>query len=165
MSDPSMEDILASIRKILADETMEEQNQENNLEPEATENNVSAPEEMAVVADTVPADDDVFDLSETEMLQPAIEPVIEPVATVEPVKTDLIDNPVAKASACTLTYLAQKIAEDKKSSIGNAGLTIEDIFIESIKPIIKEWLNQNLYDIVERLVRQEIEKVVDKVQV
>ncbi len=168
MSDPSMEDILASIRKILADETVEEQQQAPAPEPVAEE--VVAPEpiqpEPAPMPEPVAQDDDVMDLTSAQMISPEPAPVMEPIIPAPiPQAPELIAQPVAKASACTLTYLAQKIAEDRNSGLGNAGLTIEDIVRESIKPIIKEWLNQNLYDMVERLVRKEIEKVVDKAQI
>ncbi len=152
MSDPSMEDILASIRKILADETVAEENQAEEPQVEMQPEPAPAPVVEPVVQAT--PDDDVFDLSNAQIVTPAPAPA-----------PTLVAQPVAKASACTLSYLAQMIAEDKKSSIGNGGLTIEEIVKETIRPIIKEWLNQNLYDMVERLVRKEIEKVADKVDV
>ncbi len=182
-----MEDILASIRKILADETVEEQN-DNSIESNSADlPSVSVPAIDSTEKDKLAnnSNDDVFNLSSTEEVSkdsqsdsnmaeaaevdkhsinktildsPVSEEIIPPT---EP----LVGSSVATASACTLTYLAQMVAEEKKASLGNAGITIEEIVKEVIRPIIKEWLNQNLYEIVEKLVRKEIEKVIEKVEI
>jgi cell pole-organizing protein PopZ len=44
--------------------------------------------------------------------------------------------------------------------VGGPGVTLEDIVRESLKPLLREWLDCNLPDLVERLVRKEIERLV-----
>ncbi len=44
--------------------------------------------------------------------------------------------------------------------IGNGGTTLEEIVHALVRPMIKEWLDDNLPPMVERLVKREIEKVV-----
>lgn len=44
--------------------------------------------------------------------------------------------------------------------IGNGGTTLEEIVYALVRPMIKEWLDDNLPPMVERLVKREIEKVV-----
>ena len=41
-------------------------------------------------------------------------------------------------------------------------LTIETIVRETLKPYLKEWLDANLPDIVERVVRKEVAHIMDR---
>ena len=43
------------------------------------------------------------------------------------------------------------------------GPTIEDLVREEIRPLLKAWLDNHLPPMVERLVRQEIERVTGRV--
>jgi uncharacterized protein len=47
-----------------------------------------------------------------------------------------------------------------EGQIGRSDLTLEQIVYYLARPIIKEWLDDNLPSLVERLVKREIEKVV-----
>jgi cell pole-organizing protein PopZ len=49
--------------------------------------------------------------------------------------------------------------------VTRGGLTIEDIVREEIKPILKSWLDSHLPTLVERIVRSEIERLVDRTQI
>jgi len=40
--------------------------------------------------------------------------------------------------------------------MGNAQRTLEDITRELLRPILKDWLDDNLPELVERIVREEI---------
>jgi cell pole-organizing protein PopZ len=44
-------------------------------------------------------------------------------------------------------------------SMGGGGLTIEELVMEAVRPMVKDWLDHNLPGIVEDLVRGEIERV------
>ncbi|HYC04774.1 MAG TPA: DUF2497 domain-containing protein [Azospirillaceae bacterium] len=44
--------------------------------------------------------------------------------------------------------------------MGNGAATVEQICYELMRPLIREWLDDNLPQLVERLVKREIEKVV-----
>jgi cell pole-organizing protein PopZ len=44
--------------------------------------------------------------------------------------------------------------------VGGQGGTIEDLVIELLRPMMREWLDQNLPIIVERIVQKEIRRLV-----
>jgi cell pole-organizing protein PopZ len=48
--------------------------------------------------------------------------------------------------------------------VGRPGVTIEDLVREEIKPVLKAWLDSHLPSLVERVVRAEIGRVVDRMQ-
>jgi cell pole-organizing protein PopZ len=43
--------------------------------------------------------------------------------------------------------------------IGNEGLTIEALMRDMLRPMLKEWLDENLPTVVERMVEKEIARV------
>ena len=43
--------------------------------------------------------------------------------------------------------------------LGNAGETLEDIVKGLLRPMLRQWLDDNLPGMVERLVQREIEKI------
>ncbi|MGB9151518.1 MAG: DUF2497 domain-containing protein, partial [Alphaproteobacteria bacterium] len=45
------------------------------------------------------------------------------------------------------------------SYIGNGGRTLEDMVVELMRPLLKDWLDKNLPAVVERLVQKEIERI------
>lgn len=158
--DPSMEDILASIRRILDDET-----------PAA-----AAPEG---------AGEDVLDLTET-MLAPEDQPLAkappppEPPAVVaapppppvpEPppaptvAESALIGAAAASAAGASLAALraatgaAAAIPPRPETLVGYANLTLEQMVREEIRPLLKAWLDENLPPLVERLVKAELDRI------
>ena len=46
-----------------------------------------------------------------------------------------------------------------KLGIGNPGLTIEAMMREMLRPMLKEWLDENLPAVVERMVEMEIARI------
>ena len=46
--------------------------------------------------------------------------------------------------------------------IGNGARTLEEMAVNLMKPLLKEWLDQNLPPIVDRLVHKEIERITKK---
>jgi cell pole-organizing protein PopZ len=46
--------------------------------------------------------------------------------------------------------------------VHRGGPTIEDLVREELRPVLKEWLDNHLPPLVERLVRAEIERVVNR---
>ena len=52
---------------------------------------------------------------------------------------------------------------DRTTQVRSGGPTIEDIVREEMRPLLKAWLDANLPPLVERLVRAEIERVVGRV--
>lgn len=147
--EPSMEEILASIRRIISEE-------------EQPETQAAAPLELSQPAP--PPEDDlmVFDAEEPAPAPPvavAPQPAPRPAPAVHhapaPVVTDsIVSQPAVTAASAALTRLAGslRIAEQP-------GQTVEGVVRELLKPMLKDWLDQNLPAIVESRVEAELERI------
>jgi cell pole-organizing protein PopZ len=153
--DPSMEDILASIRRILSeDEVAAGSPPAPHPEPEADHAGVS----------------DVLVLNPAMMVPepPPAPTVTEPVAEEMmppaeiPTPQTLVAPEAAAAAAVSVGSLVRTLAAERTMQVRSGGPTIEDIVREELRPLLKEWLNANLPTLVERLVRAEIERVVGR---
>lgn len=197
--EPSMEDILASIRRILSEDDVEEASQaeegqiESAPEPEPEPDPEPAPAaqdededvleltEDMVVADG--GDEDGGDDGGEEEIDPAWgfdpgaededeeeaapepEPEPEPEPAPAPAAAEdehLVSPPAEAASTAFLGELMRQIAQHQTLSVGDGGITIEALTREMLRPLLKEWLDQNLPEMVERLVKAEIERMVNK---
>ena len=157
--DPSMEDILASIRRILSED-----------EP--------AGGTGATAAEASAAEDDVLSLDSSMMVEepaPAVAvAVVAPVPVVVPVAAPVVAAPVAAKSALMAPeteaavassmggLLRTLIAEREQISVYRGGPTIEDMVREEVRPLLKQWIDTHMQALVERLVRAEIERVVGR---
>lgn len=74
----------------------------------------------------------------------------------------LMSKEAAELSTAALAALAQAVAHQNIAVVGRQ--TLEDLTKEILRPILKEWLNENLPGLIERLVRSEIEKMVGRVR-
>jgi hypothetical protein len=70
----------------------------------------------------------------------------------------LSDHAAAASLAAMSELLSRRHREPKIESLpmGNANQTLEDLTRELLRPILKTWLDENLPQIVERIVREEI---------
>ncbi len=162
--DPSMEDILASIRRIL------------------NEDDVNAAPAPEAVHDDLPTvrKDDVLVL-DTSMIveepaaaqstaQPASgqpspsqsAPEGEPQPAPQPTPTVLVAPEAAASAASAVSALVQALVAERAAPVHRTGPTIEDVVREELRPMLKAWLDQHLPPLVERLVRTEIERVVGR---
>lgn len=106
---------------------------------------------------------------ETEILE-ELEPVVEDVSVeaeevasepddVVPEPADDILTDQAKEAAFTaMSELVRKTAVNNASS-----LTLEDIVRSELKPLLRAWLDQHLPTVIDRLVREELERVSKRV--
>jgi cell pole-organizing protein PopZ len=76
----------------------------------------------------------------------------------------LVGEKAASAIASTVGTLVRSITTDRAVAVSRGGITIEDIVREEIKPVLKAWLDTHLPSLVERIVRAEIERVIDRSQ-
>jgi len=186
--DPSMDDILASIRKIISDD--EARAQVGSLRS----SNAEPGERPPVIPPVLPSAprDDVLLLTEiveepksmpneqpaampridpmnaAEMPQPAMETVASeaPAAKAAPGET-LVGAGVAGATSSAFARLNQAVqdsvpppaATDPGPRVGGSGQTIEDLVKEMLRPMLKEWLDTNLPPMVERYVEREIARL------
>ncbi len=170
-ADPSMEEILASIRKIISDDTPPEP--EPQPEPEAVTEPEPGPEpqpEPEPVFEPTPAPEpapeEVLEL--TQMIQDdgSIKDLSAAPASLLP-EEPLISEPVADTAASAFSSFANTIdiermatgGTGKPTYIGNGARTLEDMTIELMRPLLREWLDHNLSALVERLVQKEIERI------
>jgi len=77
----------------------------------------------------------------------------------------LIGEAAESAVANTIGTLMRSISKDRAVSVRPGGLTIEDIVREEIKPVLKAWFDTHLPSLVERIVRAEVGRVIDRTQV
>ena len=158
--DPSMEDILASIRRILSEDEPAAAGAAAEPEPEPVAMPAAAGlrEEGGVLA----LDPGMIVAEPAPVHEAAPEPAPEArEAMPEPPQT-LVAPEAAEAAASALGSLVRTLAAERHLAVRSHGPTIEDIVREEIRPLLKAWLDANLPPIVERLVRTEIERVVGR---
>ena len=142
-----MEDILASIRRILSDD-------------EATSASATPPSEASPPEDRT---EGVLVLDPAMMVPTPTEnaPVELPAAPVTSPQA-LIAPEAAAAAASSVDSLVRTIMAERNMQVRHGGPTIEDIVRAELRPLLKAWLDANLPPMVERLVRVEIERVVGR---
>ncbi|WP_246251902.1 DUF2497 domain-containing protein [Ancylobacter pratisalsi] len=74
-----------------------------------------------------------------------------PVAPLDPVRERLVSGATNSAVSAAFGSLARTVASNSR--------TVDDLVAEAIRPMLKDWLDENLPTLVERLVRAEIERV------
>jgi cell pole-organizing protein PopZ len=75
----------------------------------------------------------------------------------------LLSDTATDAAASSIGALVRSMSVEKSVTVSrHGGLTIEDIVREEIKPLLKAWLDTHLPSLVERVVRSEIERVIDR---
>jgi cell pole-organizing protein PopZ len=162
-ADQSMEDILASIRRILNDE-------DKPAEAPATSTGEAPVTAAPPSAVSDPETDDTLLLTEDMMVAPP--PAMEapppapapapPPPAAAPVPDSLLAPAVAAAATASVSRLLNTVASERGAAITRGGPSIEDVVREEIRPLLKSWLDQHLPGIVERLVRAEIERLVGR---
>jgi cell pole-organizing protein PopZ len=145
--DPAMDDILASIRRIL--------------------NEDEAPPAGTPAAATP---DEPLELTEAMMVQPTDEHKPPPPALDEPDEEplpplgpeSLMAPTIAAATTAAVGKLLRAVAQERGATLHRGGPTIEDVVREELRPMLKEWLDIHLPPLVERLVRSEVERVLGR---
>ena len=143
-----MEDILASIKKIIADD-----GDRKPLAPprRVVPRDVNFDELGTRIADESVDDDDVLELAEADL-----EPVTIPRADVtEELPADIISEAAAEASRSALSSLSRMIV---KPEVAGAD-TLENLVRDMLKPMLKDWLDTNLPGIVEKIVACEVARI------
>jgi cell pole-organizing protein PopZ len=76
----------------------------------------------------------------------------------------LVSAAAASEIANTVGSLVRSVSAERAVTVGRPGVTIEDLVREEIKPVLKSWLDTHLPNLVERVVRTEIGRVIDRMQ-
>jgi cell pole-organizing protein PopZ len=74
----------------------------------------------------------------------------------------LIAPAAAAAAAASVGSLLRAVSSERGAQVYRGGPSIEDLVREEIRPILKDWLDTHLPPLVERLVRAEIDRVVNR---
>jgi uncharacterized protein len=159
-SDPSMEDILASIRRILSEDEAPPATGNPPTEEHLPTEDVLVLDPAMMVPD--PAHE-ALPVSEPAPM-PAPEPHVPEPHVPEPhvsAAPHLIAPETEAAAASSVGGLVRTLTE-RTARVHSSGPTIEDIVREEMRPLLKSWLDANLPPLVERLVRAEIERVVGR---
>ena len=154
-AEPSMEDILSSIKRIIAEEgdaTHTRQRRPQRAAP-------PAPEPAAIEAQDDHVDE-VLELSDPMPAAPrSPEPrsASEPRHPPEPTNDEpILSQETAAASRGALETLSKLLVKPEPGADG----TLEGLVREMLRPMLREWLDANLPELVETLVAREIEKIV-----
>ncbi|MBU6425795.1 MAG: DUF2497 domain-containing protein [Rhodospirillales bacterium] len=76
----------------------------------------------------------------------------------------LVGDQAVSEISNSIGALVRSVSSERSASIGRGGITIEDIVREEVKPVLKAWLDTHLPSLVERVVRAEINRVMDRAQ-
>ena len=125
--EPSMDEILASIRKVIDDEKQA---------PSAS-------------SEEAPADEDVLELE--QLAETEAERVVPPVELGPP----LVSEDAAEASRRSLSSLQQVAAANPQPPANPLEAMVRDM----LRPVLKDWLEKHLPEIVEEHVKREIARI------
>jgi cell pole-organizing protein PopZ len=169
--EPSMEEILSSIRRIIAeDESVEERSAPGapaRLGPASAEPN-EVLELTEIVAEPgprpTPPPAPPPSIAATRPVETAAPTPVEPARherSVTPASVDegLISAEAAKASAQALARLTRAGSADERKTPAGANVTMEKFLTDMLTPLLREWLDRHLPEIVERVVEQEVKKL------
>jgi hypothetical protein len=140
------------------EETLEEDNDDLNLDSDADSDSdlssPAAPESSPTVVDNVYA-------------ATANEIISEIKPTTDNQKSNMISGTVVEKAASSINKLIEQVTPKKPEAPYNppkagGSKTVEDLVMEILQPQLEQWLNTNLPGIVERVVSEEIKKIIPK---
>lgn len=131
--EPSMEDILSSIRRVIA----------RDEAPGA------ARDAQAVRVE------DILDLQDEDVGD----------GDIPPASDELVSTASADAARQSLEALSAAVTPDAAPAPASAlpaARTMEDVVLEALRPMLKDWLDTNLPPLVEAMVAKEISRITGK---
>ena len=152
----SMEDILSSIKRIIAEEGDVGQRPRRPRAPEPAPREIEGADEAVLeLADYA---DEPATTSDAEPFEPA-EPEPEPVSEPEPrrIRSEeaILSERTAQATRGSLDALSKLIVRPQVSGSD----TLEGMVRDMLRPMLSEWLDTHLPEIVERIVQREVERL------
>jgi len=149
-SEPSMEEILSSIKRIIAEEG----------EAPSPRPRKSRPAPVSA------AESEVLELTETVGDGPEVQPVAfppadpvdaaPPPAAPAPSADELMSASTAAASRAALAALSRMVVRPDDPKADN---TLEGLVRDMLRPMLKEWLDAHLPDIVNAAVAREVARI------
>ena len=177
----SMDDILANIRRVISEED-EDAAEETTIESkvdvteEKTENVVAT-----AAANESDQSDSQIDLSEaqqkasrdsinnpnstqSETALSGDDDVLELTEAMIAPADELMSGRTTQTSSDVLGELARAIMDRRELGLGDKDVTLEGMVREMMRPLLREWLDRNLPYLIERLVKKEIDKMVNRAE-
>jgi hypothetical protein len=152
--EPSMEEILASIRRIISEDEEEpapkpalRAEPARAAAPEPARPEPLRPPQRAATVQPAPKPEPTFATEDIEMIKKNVS---------EAAGDD--DGIIAEQTAAAASKAFMSLSQTVQVSDGR-GRTLEDMVIEMLRPMIKDWLDQNLATIVEEKVEEEVQRV------
>jgi len=171
--EPSMEEILASIRRIISED---EEDQAAPAAVKAAPDPAPAPQAPAAPKPAEPAAPELT-LTPEAARPPSTPAPAAPVRdfggdsrfrtddiemvrekTAAPMQHDTEEDILDRSAAAAASQAFQNLSQSVRISEG-PGRTLEDIVTEMLKPMVKDWLDANLPGIVEEKVEEEVQRV------
>jgi cell pole-organizing protein PopZ len=164
--EPSMEEILASIRRIIA---------EDGDQPAAAAPPPAATAEAAAAQPApVAKGEEILELTEVVEEHPSDppsapeppqpEPPPFPAAADTAAADRLVSDTAAAASIAALSQIQQIGPQSEKRMsdipLGEGPTSIESMVRDMLRPLLKQWLDSNLPHLVERVVQDEVSRLV-----
>jgi cell pole-organizing protein PopZ len=156
--EPSMEEILASIRRIISEDEDDSKPLQREARPSSVPKQAVAPAPEPVYAreeadprhaPPVPSGREGDDITE------ALEMTRQTIASyTEAGDAGLLAEETTTATTKAFRSLSQSVRISRSE-----GLTLEDIVTELVRPLVKEWLEANLPTIVEEKVEEEVQRL------
>jgi len=171
--EPTMEEILASIRRIISEDDAPAPEPAAAAEPAP----VAEPEPAPAPA---PVAEDILELTEPVPAPAPVAAAPAPAPAPAPVAADYDDieimpreparrpEPAYEPSISEDSLLSQTVAESAAGHFGSLaqtvfmpgeGRTLEDVVKDLLRPLLKEWLDTHLSAIVEAKVQSEVERI------
>lgn len=155
----SMEDILSSIRQILASDDAPEEVQKAKAAP--TKTFASHHDDVLELTDAVhPAQ-----VSVASHKMETIQEQETSAMTTTTQETTIISQKTVEAASQSLSKLTEALQPAQVSSLVQhhtvgGSVTLEALVSHAMQPILKEWMDQNLPQVIENVVAAEIKKLV-----
>jgi uncharacterized protein len=148
-AEPSMEDILSSIKRIIAEEG-------EGASPRPRRGPIRAMPSPPS-ADQDPDQDEVLELSDP--IAPAMP---DPVPTRAPAmaKPAILSDTTAQATRGALDALSRLVVKPEPGTDG----TLEGLVRDMLRPMLRDWLDANLPAMVETLVAKEISRITNEMR-
>lgn len=151
-TEPTMEEILSSIKKIISDDSTK------TLSPPRPRRAEPRPVSHDELGDALPegaADDDVLELT-AEAVEPQPAPGF---AAPQPIEAQapaaLVSESAETATRSALSALSSLIVKPEVAGSD----TLEGMVRDMLRPMLKDWLDANLPEVVERLVAKEVARI------
>ena len=170
--EPSMEEILASIRRIISEDGAPGESSDGRGGPAVAVAAAGSEDDVleltnivedapATAPDPEPEPEPEEEAAVEAEAEPEEAPEPEPAAPLPVAESELLSAaPATSATGALAALVAAADPLDRGGiTLGEENRTFEDMVKEVMRPMIREWLDANLPKLVERLVRREIERI------